>query len=74
MAHSIRDDNMLELCSPAEVAITIPSFLLFSWFSFRNTSIFGDTDFAMQTLPVAERCGRVYTPGGKRRRSDKMLW
>ena len=26
MAHSIRDDNMLELCSPAEVAITIPSF------------------------------------------------
>ena len=26
MAQSIRDDNMLELCSPARVSITIPSF------------------------------------------------
>lgn len=56
MAHSIRDDNMLELCSPAEVAITIPSFSAIFMVQLQEYLDFSeDTDFAMQTLPVAER-------------------
>ncbi len=55
IAHSIREDNMLELCSPAEVPITIPSFSAIFLVQLQEYLDFsGDTDFAAETLPVAE--------------------
>lgn len=61
MAHSIRDDNMLELCSPAEVWITIPSFSaifltqLFEYLYYSN-----DTEFVRVMLPTAERIAEAF--------------
>ena len=55
MAHSLRADNMLELCSPAEVSITIPSFsAIFLTQLWEYLEHSGDDGFAREMLPVAE--------------------
>ncbi len=56
MAQSIRDDNMLELCSPARVAITIPSFTaIFLTQLAEYVDYSGDLDFDREMLPYAKR-------------------
>ena len=56
MALSIRDDNMLELCSPARVSITIPSFsAIFLTIAAEYLEYTGDLDFILEILPVLER-------------------
>jgi len=56
MAHSIRDDNLLELCSPAVVAITIPSFsAIFLTQLYEYLEYSKDTEFAHELIPVACR-------------------
>lgn len=55
MALSIRDDNMLELCSPARVSITIPSFsAIFLTIAAEYLEYTGDLDFILEILPVLE--------------------
>ena len=61
MAHSLRDDNMLELCSPAEVSITIPSFsamYLVQLYEYLEHS--GDNKFVSRMLPVAEAIAQEF--------------
>ncbi len=56
IAQSIRDDDLLELCSPARVSITIPGFsaiYLTQLAEYLQHS--GDEDFAREVLPTAER-------------------
>jgi len=56
IAQSIRDDDMLELCSPAKVSITIPCFCaIFSLQLWEYLLYSGDIGFAEEMLPVAER-------------------
>ena len=56
MAQSIREDNMLELCSPARVAITIPSFsAIFLTQVYEYMKYSGDRDFAWEMLPTMKR-------------------
>jgi alpha-L-rhamnosidase len=64
MAHSIRDDNMLELCSPAEVAITIPSFSAIFMVQLQEIPrFFGGHRFChADAAGRGADCGRVYTP------------
>ncbi len=59
IAQSIRDDNFLELCSPARVAITIPCFCAIYLVQLWEYVLFtGDTAFAEEMLPVCEKvCG-----------------
>ncbi|MBQ3125621.1 MAG: family 78 glycoside hydrolase catalytic domain [Clostridia bacterium] len=54
MGHSLREDAMLELCSPAEVAITIPSFTAV-WITqlWEYLTRSEDADFVRQMLPTA---------------------
>lgn len=62
MAQSIRDDNMLELCSPARVSITIPSFTaIFLTQLAEYVSYSGDLDFAREMLPYAIRIADGFT-------------
>ena len=56
MALSIRDDNMLELCSPARVPITIPSFSAIFPVQFYEYILYsGDKEFIVEILPAAVR-------------------
>ncbi len=62
MAQSIRDDNMLELCSPARVSITIPSFSAIFLTQVYEYLIYSekitgkaDTEFVREMLPVLKR-------------------
>ncbi len=56
MAQSIRDDNMLELCSPARVSITIPSFsAIYLTQVYEYVQHSGDTAFLDEVLPVMTR-------------------
>ena len=56
MAQSIRDDNMLELCSPARVSITIPSFTAnFLTAVYEYLTYSGDKEFAAEMLPYMKR-------------------
>lgn len=55
MAHSLRADHMLELCSPAEASITIPSFTaIFLTQLFEYLTYSGDRDFVLRMLPTAK--------------------
>lgn len=54
MALSLRDDNMLELCSPAKVGITIPSFsAIFVTQLYEYLLYSRDLTFAEEILPAA---------------------
>lgn len=56
IAHSLREDSLLELCSPAEVAITIPSFsAMFLVQLWEYLDFSGDEEFVRGLLPTAER-------------------
>lgn len=56
IGQSIRDDDLLELCSPAKVSITIPCFCaIFSLQLWEYLLHTGDIDFAKEMLPIAER-------------------
>lgn len=56
IGQSIRDDDLLELCSPARVAITIPCFCAIYLVELWEYVLFsGDTAFAKEMLPVCER-------------------
>lgn len=66
MAQSIRDDNMLELCSPARVSITIPSFsAMFLTQLYEYLVYSGDKNFAAEMIPYAKRIADEFI-----RRSD----
>lgn len=55
MAQSLRDDGMLELCSPARVAITIPSFTaIFLTQAAEYLQYSGDVDFLREIFPALE--------------------
>ncbi len=56
MALSVRDDNMLELCAPARVPITIPSFTaIFLTQVYEYTVYSGDRSLASEILPILYR-------------------
>lgn len=56
MAQSIRDDNMLELCSPAKVSITIPSFsAIYLTQVYEYLKYSGDVDFVTEMLPYMKQ-------------------
>ncbi len=56
MAQSIREDNMLELCSPARVSITIPAFTaIFLTQVYEYLLFSGDSAFVRGLLPVLTR-------------------
>ena len=56
IGQSIRDDNFLELCSPARVAITIPCFCAIYLVQMWEYVLFsGDVEFAREMLPVCEK-------------------
>lgn len=56
MAQSIRDDNMLELCSPARVSITIPSFsAIYLTQVYEYLKYSDDKDFVTEMLPYMKR-------------------
>ncbi len=56
MAQSIREDNMLELCSPARVSITIPAFTAIYLTQVSEYLLFsGDSDFVRELVPVLTR-------------------
>ncbi len=56
IAQSIREDGFLELCSPAQVSITIPSFSAVYMVQLWEYVLFtGDTEFAREMLPICER-------------------
>ncbi len=56
MAFSIRDDNMLELCAPARVPITIPSFTaVFLTQVYEYVLYSSDLLFAAEMIPVLRR-------------------
>lgn len=70
MALSIREDNMLELCSPARVSITIPSFNAIFSVQLREYLLYsGDREFAAEMAPTAERICREFM----RRTADNGL-
>lgn len=56
ISHSLRDDGLLELCSPAKVPITIPSFSaifivqLYEYFKYSN-----DENTSRELIPTAKR-------------------
>ncbi len=61
IAHSLREDGMLELCSPARVGITIPSFtaiFLRQLYEFYLYS--GDTETVNELLPTAMACADAF--------------
>lgn len=60
---SIRDDDTLELCAPAKVIITIPSFCaVYAVQLWEYVLYTGDVAFGREMLPVVERlCGKFVT-------------
>ena len=56
MAEGLREDGLLELCFPAEVPITIPSFSLSFILALEEYAAYSqDVPFVKELLPVAER-------------------
>lgn len=56
IAQSIREDDLLELCSPARVSITIPSFsAIFLTQVYEYLEYSGDSAFALEMLPYMKR-------------------
>lgn len=56
LAHSQREDGMLELCAPARIPITIPSFSMAFIMAVEEYCRYsGDLEFGREMLPVAER-------------------
>ena len=52
---SLREDNMLELCAPARISITIPSFTAMFVVQLQEYLLFsGDKAFAREMLPTAQ--------------------
>ncbi len=61
LALSIREDGLLELCAPARVPITIPSFTAVFLVQLQEYLLFsGDADFAREMLPVAEQIAEAF--------------
>jgi len=55
MAHSLREDGLLELCSPASVYVTIPSFTAVYLLQLYEYLLYsGDAEFIREVLPVAK--------------------
>ncbi len=71
MALSIRDDDILELCSPAKVEITIPCFsAVFPIQLWEYLLYSGDSEFAAEMAPTAERICRGFM---KRTRENGLI-
>lgn len=71
MAQSIREDNMLELCSPARVSITIPSFsAIFLTQVYEYLTYSDDKEFAAEMLPYMKRIADEFL---RRADNDKGL-
>ncbi len=52
---SLREDNLLELCAPARIPITIPSFSAMFVVQLQEYMLFsGDAEFSREMLPVAK--------------------
>ena len=61
MALSLRDDGMLELCSPAVVSITIPSFTAVFVTQLQEYLLYsGDLAFAEEMMPTARAIVRAF--------------
>ena len=80
MALSQNPDGLLELCAPARVPITIPSFSLAFILSLEEYGRYsGDTAFLVEMLPVCENIlnwfyPRVTKDGFVRRAAEKRYW
>jgi len=62
MALSLRDDGMLELCSPAVVSITIPSFTAVFVTQLQEYLLYsGDLAFAEEMMPTARAIVRAFS-------------
>ncbi len=71
IAQSIRDDNMLELCSPARVGITIPSFsAIFLTQVYEYLKYSGDVEFSSEMIPYMRRIADEFI---RRTDNDKGL-
>ena len=56
LAHSQREDGLLELCAPARVSITIPSFSMAFIIALEEYCRYsGDSAFGLEMIPVGER-------------------
>ena len=56
LAYSQREDGLLELCAPARISITIPSFSMAFIVALEEYCRYsGDLDFGREMIPVAER-------------------
>lgn len=67
---SLREDGLLELCAPARVPITIPSFTAMYLVQLQEYLLFsGDYAFAREMLPVAEKIADAFLA----RRADNGL-
>lgn len=61
MGMSLRDDSMLELCSPARVSITIPAFsAIYSVQMWEYLLFSGDKEFVAEYAPVCEKICREF--------------
>lgn len=61
MGLSLRDDNMLELCSPARVSITIPAFsAIYSVQMWEYLLFSGDIEFVREYAPICEKICREF--------------
>ena len=61
IAHSLREDGMLELCSPARVPITIPCFsAIFIVQLFEYLEFSGDEKTAKELLPTAKKIAETF--------------
>jgi len=61
IAQSLREDCMLELCSPARVPITIPSFsAMFLTQVYEYVLYSGDLEFAREMLPIMQQIAEVF--------------
>ncbi len=61
MAHSVRADGLLELCSPARVPITIPSFsAIFPVMIWEYLAYSGDEALARELLPTLEQIANMF--------------
>ncbi len=79
IAHSIRDDGLLELCSPAKVSITIPSFsAIFIVQLCEYLKYSGDLETPKELLPTAKKIAEAFEAhlenGLIRCFEDKKYW
>lgn len=71
LALSIREDNLLELCAPARIKITIPSFSAMFVVELQEYLLFsGDKAFAREMLPVAKQIADGFLA---RRNADGLI-